>query len=144
MVGRFIHTRAADLAIFVVALLLVGRQAFSYAFWLVVDIAVRLGVLPNDWLRIDAYAVIAATTPLHETVFLVACLAFVSAFLLLVFRSRFALPVLVAGLVPGIGDWVMMTGIPALSNDLSGYLHLIGHLVAICCLFWLRLRGMLR
>jgi hypothetical protein len=144
LIGRIIHTRSADLAIYIIALLLVGRQAFSYAFWAVIDIGVRLGVWPPGWLNIDAYAVIASMSPLHETAFVLACLTFGTSFVLLVLRSRFALHFLVASLVPGIGDWVMMTNIPQFMDDLRGYLHLIGHLLAICALYWLRLRGTLR
>lgn len=144
LIGRIVHTRAADVAIYIIALLLVGRQAFSYAWWAVIDASVRLGVWPRDWLGIDAYGIIAATTLPHEIVFLAACLTFGASFVLLVLRSRFALHFLLVSLVTGIGGWVMMTNIPQLMNDLSGYLHLIGHLLAICALYWLRLRGVLR
>ena len=144
MIARFFNSRAGDRTIFVVALLLVGRQAFSYAFWAVIDVSVRLGIWPRDWLKVDVYGVIASTGVLHEIVFVLASICFIASFVLLVLRSRFALHVLIASLIPGIGDWVMMTGIPELSNDLSGYLHLIGHLIAICALLRLRQRGVLR
>lgn len=143
-IPHFLRSTRADWAVFVIALILVGRQSLSYAFWGAVDIAVRLGIWPPELIAFDAYGYYSQTTMLHEVVFGAACISFMTAFIALILRARPALPLLAFCLVPGIADWVMMTSIPQMANDLSGYIHLIGHLVAICALAYLHRRGFLR
>ncbi len=143
-IPHFLRSTRADWVVFVIAIILVGRQALSYAFWGIVDIAVRLDIWPPDFIAFDAYGYYSQTTLLHEAVFVAACISFMAALIALILRDRLALPLLVFCLVPGIADWVMMTSIPQMANDLSGYIHLIGHLVAICALAYLHRRGFLR
>jgi len=138
------RSRRTDWLVYAVAVLLVGRQALAYIWWSIVEIGVRLGVWPPDLLALDVYGYYDQVTALHEAVFIVAAAGFVLALVATLRRSRRAPLILTACLVPGIADWVMMTSIPQMMNDLSGYLHLIGHLVAICALVFLRVRGFLR
>lgn len=136
--------RRIDWFVYILVLLLVGRQALSYAGWAVIDVAVRLNVWPPDLIRFDAYEYYSQVTWLHELVFVLTVASFAAAFAAVILRSRYALHLLVFCLLPGISDWVMMTTIPQMMNDMSGYLHLIGHLTAICGLIVLQIRGFLR
>ena len=144
MTGEVFASRRTDWAIYILTLLLVGRQALAYLWWGMVEIGVRLGVWPPDLLALDVYGYYDQVTVLHETVFIIAAAGFVTALIATLRRSRWAPHILIACLVPGISDWVLLTTIPQMVNDLSGYLHLIGHLVAICGLLVLRRRNFLR
>ena len=137
-------SRRTDWAIYILTLVLVGRQALAYLWWSLVEIGVRLGIWPPDLLALDVYGYYGQVTVLHEAVFIAAVVSFVSALAATLLRSRWAPRILIFCLVPGIADWVLMTTIPQMVDDLSGYLHLIGHLVAICGLVFLRIRGFLR
>ena len=136
--------RRIDWLAYFAVLLLVGRQALTYAGWAVIDVAVRLEIWPPALIRFDVYEYYSQITWLHELVFVLALVSFLAAFAAVILRSRYALHLLIFCLLPGISDWVMMTTVPQLLNDMSGYLHLIGHLVAICGLIFLRIRGFLR
>lgn len=139
-----LNSRPVEIGVFVVALLLVGRQALSYAGWGAIDLMARLHLWPRDVFEFDAYGYVSSVSPVHAVVFWLAVICFMAAFIALILRSRFALHLLILSLVPGIGDWVLLTTVPQLMNDMAGYLHLIGHLLAICALIFLRQRGVLR
>ena len=133
-----------DKFLYWVALLLVGYNAFTYGRWALLELLVRTGTWPSDWLSFDAYGYVASLSLAQEVVFFVAVAFIAAAFYYLLRKARWALYAYSGYFLASLTDWLMLVGNPFLGGELNGYFGMTVNLIAISTLFWINALGLLR
>ncbi len=126
---------------------LLGMATWQLAFnlyWTGVELLGRVGLWPQAWVWFDLNAFLAAGSWVNLLIFLTFVVLFGLAYVLLWARSRHALPVMLAAIVVGRADWIML----ALNMYLPGSWMAVaefGTQLTMLALCWLlRSRGVLR
>ena len=133
-----------DRLLYWVAVLLVGYNAFTYGRWALLELLVRTGTWPSEWLSFDAYGYVASLSLAQEVVFFVAVALIALAFYFLLHRTRWALYAYTGYFLASLTDWLMLVGNPFLGGELNGYFGITVNLTAISTLFWMNALGVLR
>lgn len=133
-----------DKFLYWVALLLVGYNAFTYGRWFLLELLVRTGTWPSEWLAFDAYGYVASLSLAQEVVFFLAVAFIAVAFYFLLRKARGALYAYTGYFIASLTDWLMLVGNPFLGGELNGYFGMTINLIAISTLFWMNALGVLR
>ncbi|WP_295695239.1 hypothetical protein [uncultured Maricaulis sp.] len=133
-----------EFALYWGTVLLCGYGAVTYGRWGLLELLVRTGTWPSDWFEFDAYGYVASMSVLQEVVFVLATLCALTAFALLVLRSRWSAAMYGAFFLASMVDWLLLVGNPFIGMGLNGYFGITVNLIALSAVIMITSMGLLK
>lgn len=125
--------------------LLIGAAQLTYSWlWVAMDIFGRLGLWPDAWTWFDLNDFLGTVTFVNEAGFFSFVLLYSAFYVLFILRRSLALPVLIAAIVAGQVDWILLAMNPAHTESFAGSIEFLGNAVMIIVVAALMTRRVFR
>lgn len=105
----------------------IGAAQMTYAWlWVFMDVFGRLGLWPQAWTWFDLGDFLATVSLANEMSFAAFVVLYSTAYVLFLYRRSLALPVLIAAVLVGQIDWILLAMNPVHMESVAGLIEFAG------------------